>query len=63
MRRHGFARLTSVPAVSGAVCEVVTLFGHVRETNYGRWFDVRAEVDAACAGGPRSIPVTAGVSA
>lgn len=45
VRRYGFARLTDAPTHSGAVCEVAELFGYVRETNYGRWFDVRAEVD------------------
>ncbi len=45
VRRYGFARLTNAPTASGAVCEAAELFGHVRETNYGRWFDVRAEVD------------------
>jgi [2-(trimethylamino)ethyl]phosphonate dioxygenase len=38
--RLGFALLRGVPAVPGTVCEVVRLFGYVRETNYGRLFDV-----------------------
>jgi len=46
VRRYGFARLASVPAVSDAVCDVAGLFGYVRETNYGRTFDVRARVNA-----------------
>ena len=45
VRRYGFARLTGAPTASGLVCDVAELFGFVRETNYGRWFDVRAEVD------------------
>ncbi len=45
VRRYGFAMMTGVPAESGAVCRVAELFGYVRETNYGRWFDVRAQVD------------------
>jgi [2-(trimethylamino)ethyl]phosphonate dioxygenase len=36
----GFALLRQVPTVPGTVCEVVKLFGYVRETNYGRLFDV-----------------------
>jgi gamma-butyrobetaine dioxygenase len=36
----GFAILTGVPCEPGTVCRVVALFGHVRETNYGRLFDV-----------------------
>jgi gamma-butyrobetaine hydroxylase len=38
--RFGFALLHGVPARPGMVCEVVGLFGYVRETNYGRLFDV-----------------------
>ena len=36
----GFALLHGVPTTPGAVCDVVSLFGYVRETNYGRLFDV-----------------------
>jgi gamma-butyrobetaine dioxygenase len=36
-----------VPAREGALEDVVSLFGHVRETNYGRLFDVRVTVDAS----------------
>ncbi|HET6469138.1 MAG TPA: TauD/TfdA family dioxygenase [Geminicoccaceae bacterium] len=43
--RHGFALLDGVPPEPGAVERVVALFGFVRETNYGRIFDVRAEPD------------------
>ncbi len=45
VRRYGFAMLTEVPRKSGSLCEVTDLFGYVRETNYGRWFEVRAEVN------------------
>jgi gamma-butyrobetaine dioxygenase len=41
----GFALLRGVPAESGKVCEVAGLFGYVRETNYGRFFDVRTVPD------------------
>jgi len=44
VRRYGFAKVTGGPVASGAVCDVAALFGFVRETNYGRWFDVRTEV-------------------
>ena len=44
VRRFGFAVMSGLPLRSGALCEVAALFGYVRETNYGRWFDVRAEV-------------------
>lgn len=45
VRRYGFAVMTGIPGDSGGVCRVVELFGHVRETNYGHWFEVRSEVD------------------
>ena len=45
IRRHGFAVLNGVSTASGALCQVAELFGFVRETNYGRWFDVRTEVN------------------
>lgn len=45
VRRFGFAVMTDAPTTSGAICKVAELFGYVRETNYGRWFEVRAEVN------------------
>jgi [2-(trimethylamino)ethyl]phosphonate dioxygenase len=45
VRRYGFAVLRDVPTASGTLCKVAELFGYVRETNYGRWFEVRAEVN------------------
>lgn len=47
IRRYGFARLHSAPITSGVPEQIVALFGHVRETNYGRVFDIRAEVNPA----------------
>ena len=43
--QFGFAKVSGIPCESGAVSQVVDLFGFVRETNYGRVFDVRAEID------------------
>ncbi len=43
--RHGVALLTGGPVRDGALFEVAALFGHVRETNYGRLFDVRTQVN------------------
>jgi [2-(trimethylamino)ethyl]phosphonate dioxygenase len=40
VERLGFALLHGVPTTPGNVCAVVGLFGYVRETNYGRLFDV-----------------------
>ncbi len=45
VRRFGFAKLTGGPAASGALLKVAALFGYVRETNYGKWFEVRTEVN------------------
>ena len=43
--RHGFAKLENGPVEDGALFKVVDLFGYVRETNYGRKFEVRTEVN------------------
>ena len=45
VRRYGFAVLRNVPTASGQVCRVAERFGYVRHTNYGRWFEVRSEVN------------------
>lgn len=42
----GFTLLSNVPAEPGKVLDVIETFGFVRETNYGRLFEVRAEVNA-----------------
>lgn len=42
VRDYGFALLTGAPTEEGMVCRVAELFGYVRETNYGRLFDVRS---------------------
>ncbi|WP_280874819.1 2-trimethylaminoethylphosphonate dioxygenase [Streptomyces pseudovenezuelae] len=41
----GFALLRDVPCREGQVLAVAETFGYVRETNYGRLFDVRVEPD------------------
>ncbi|MCQ0092129.1 TauD/TfdA family dioxygenase [Roseovarius sp. M141] len=43
--RYGFAKLENGPVEDGALFKVVDLFGHIRETNYGRKFEVRTEVN------------------
>ena len=45
IRAYGFAKLTNGPVRDGALLEIVNLFGYVRETNYGRLFNVRSEVN------------------
>lgn len=43
--RFGFAKLTGGTATAGELTRQVDLFGFVRETNYGRYFEVRTEVN------------------
>lgn len=43
--RYGFGRISGGPVRDGALFDVVDLFGYVRETNYGRHFEVRTEVN------------------
>ena len=45
VERWGTAVLTDVPPNDGAVAAVAEMFGHVRSTNYGTWFDVRSVID------------------
>lgn len=45
IRRYGFARVNNGPIESGALLEVAGLFGFVRSTNYGEFFEVRTEVN------------------
>ncbi len=45
VRRLGFAKVTGMIPEPGALFHIVDLFGYVRETNYGRHFEVRTEVN------------------
>lgn len=45
--RYGAGLLRGVPAADGMVTSVAETFGYVRETNYGRIFDVRVVADPA----------------
>ena len=45
VRTYGFARLTGGPSAEGSLIRIVERFGYVRETNYGKWFEVRTEVN------------------
>ena len=42
IRDYGFSLLSDVPTEPGMVLRVIALFGYVRETNYGKLFDVRS---------------------
>lgn len=43
--KYGFAKVFNAPVEPGGLFKVVDLFGYVRETNYGRHFEVRTEVN------------------
>ncbi|MCT4557114.1 MAG: TauD/TfdA family dioxygenase [Pelagimonas sp.] len=43
--RFGFGKVINGPVESGALFQIVDLFGYVRETNYGRHFEVRTEIN------------------
>lgn len=43
--QYGFGKVENGPVEDGALFKVVDLFGYVRETNYGRHFEVRTEVN------------------
>ena len=43
VEKYGFSLLRNVPPVAAKIFDVVDIFGYVRETNYGRLFEVRAE--------------------
>ncbi len=45
VNRYGFGKVTNGPVESGALFRIVDRFGYVRETNYGRHFEVRTEVN------------------
>jgi len=42
--KYGVGIVSAMPTKSGFLCEMARQFGFVRETNYGEYFDVRAEV-------------------
>jgi len=44
--RYGFAKMIGGKIESGALIQIADLFGYVRETNYGKWFEVRSEIKA-----------------
>lgn len=41
--RYGTAKMTGLPKKNLAVLDVIRLFGYVRETNYGRYFEIRSK--------------------
>ena len=47
IRDYGYGLVEGTPAKEGTVIDIVALFGFVRETNYGRQFDVIVKPDPA----------------
>jgi len=45
INRYGFGKVVNGPIKPGALFQIVDLFGYVRETNYGRHFEVRTEIN------------------
>ena len=43
---YGFAKMTGCEKKSGTVIKIAKLFGYVRETNYGKWFNVKSKTNA-----------------
>ena len=43
--KYGFGKLTNGPIEDQSLMRVVAMFGYVRETNYGRNFEVRTEIN------------------
>ena len=43
---YGFAKMTGCEKKSGTVIKIAKLFGYIRETNYGKWFDVKSKLNA-----------------
>ena len=45
IHRYGFAKVNGMSGIPDEIFRIVDLFGYVRETNYGRHFEVRTEVN------------------
>ena len=45
INRYGFGKVVNGPIKPGTLFQIVDLFGYVRETNYGRHFEVRTEIN------------------
>ncbi|WP_412564782.1 TauD/TfdA family dioxygenase [Thalassobius sp. MITS945101] len=45
VNRYGFGKVVNGPVEEGALFKIVDLFGYVRDTNYGKHFEVRTEVN------------------
>ena len=43
---YGFAKISGCEKKSGTISKIADLFGYIRETNYGKWFDVKSKSNA-----------------
>ena len=46
LHKYGFAKITGGGKESGEIIKIADLIGYIRETNYGKFFDVKSEVNA-----------------
>ena len=46
LNSFGFAKITGCEKKTGTVIKIAKLFGYVRETNYGKYFDVKSKTNA-----------------
>ena len=46
LHEYGFAKITGGGKDSGEISQIADLVGYIRETNYGKFFDVKLEVNA-----------------
>ena len=46
LHEYGFAKITGGGKKSGEITQIADLIGYIRETNYGKFFDVKSEVNA-----------------
>ena len=43
---YGFAKINGGSKESGSIIKIANLIGYIRETNYGKFFDVRSEINS-----------------
>ena len=46
LHKYGFAKISGGNKESGAIIQIANLIGYIRETNYGKFFEVRSEINA-----------------
>ena len=46
LHEYGFAKITGGVKESGEIIKIANLIGYIRETNYGKFFEVRSEINA-----------------